>query len=157
VQPEKKNDRWRAGRDTLPGEWGRHCSTVASHLAWRRKNIASINGGGGGGVHRGVDQTRHYTLLIPPEEPTVFTVASPKHGTAHRLPPPPRKTHASWNGGGGWVCSPWRRPSTALNDAYPPPNFTVASPKHGTERRLSPPNFTVASRKHVTERRLSPH
>jgi len=33
VQPEKRNDRWRAGHVTLTCEWGRHCSTVASHLA----------------------------------------------------------------------------------------------------------------------------
>ena len=74
-------------------------------------------GGGAGGVHRGIDQTRHYTSPIPPpEKPTlhgmggglgVFTVASPK--------------------------------PTALNIAYLPTNFTVALPKHGTERCLSPP------------------
>ena len=84
------------------------------HHTWHgaEKKQPSINGGGErGGVHRGIDQTRHYTLPIPLKNPSlveygggegqgVFTVASPKHGTAHHLPPP-RKTHASWNGGGG--------------------------------------------------------
>ena len=133
VQP-KKNDRWRAGRVTLPCEWGRHCSTMASHLAWRRKKRKpSIDGGGGEGGFT-VALTKHGTTrcLSPPKIPPlveygvgggqgVFTVASPKHGTAHRLPPSPRKTHALWNGGGGLGV------------------FTVALPKHGTECRISPP------------------
>ncbi len=66
----------------------------------------------------------------------------------------PKKTMAN-STGGDRGCSSWRRPSTALQVAYPthPPKntllveyggggqvlFTVASPKHGTERRLSPP------------------
>ena len=72
------------------------------HHTWHgaEKKQPSINGGGErGGVHRGIDQTRHYTLPIPPKNPSlveygggegqgVFTVASPKHGTAHHLPPP---------------------------------------------------------------------
>jgi hypothetical protein len=89
VQPDKKYGRGRAGRVTLPGEWGRHCSTVASHLAWRRRNHPWWNMGGGQGV---------------------FTVALTKHGTTHHLSPPPKNPRfMEW--GGGWGCSPWLHPS----------------------------------------------
>ena len=68
---------------TLPREWGRHCSTVSASpkhgtarcLSPPKKNTLSGMGGGGKQV--------------------VFTVASPKHGTAIHLntspPPPPPK------------------------------------------------------------------
>ena len=39
--------------------------------------------------------------------------ASPKHGTARCLSPPTNTTFVEW-GGGNRLCSPWRRPSTAL-------------------------------------------
>jgi hypothetical protein len=76
----------------------------------------NMGGGGTGGVHRGVAQARHCTPPTPPLKNPHFV---------------------EW--GGGWGCSPWRRPSTTLNVAYPPTNFTVALHKHGTEWRLSPP------------------
>ena len=93
VHSDKKNDRGGGGLVTLPCEWGRHCSTVALHLAWRRRTHPSRNGGGRGGVHRGVAQAWHCMSPIPPKEPTLRGM-----------------------GGGGRGCSPWRRPSTDVRE-----------------------------------------
>ena len=91
-----------------------------------RKTHPAWNGGGG--------------------EQGVFTVASSKHGTAiHLNPPPPppplRRTKQTCNGGGGTedVRGGVIHAGTESR-LSPPPNFTVASHKHSTERpRLSPP------------------
>ena len=40
--------------------------------------------------------------------------ASPKHSTARCLSPPTNTTFVECSGGGNRLCSPWRRPSTAL-------------------------------------------
>ena len=121
----------RAGHVTLPCEWGSKCLTVAALTKHgharrlstpRKKKHPSWNGGGGQGV---------------------FTVVSPKNGTARRLttplpplmsgknqrspstslhvpyPPPKNKPFVKW-GGGNRGGSPWRCPRTTLQVAYPP-------------------------------------
>ena len=120
--------RGRAGHVTLPCEWGSKCG--------------------------GVDQARTCTPLIYPRKKKshfvewgggkgVFTVVSPKNGTACRLttplppllsgknqrspstalhvpyPPPKNKPFVKW-GGGNRGGSPWRCPRTTLQVAYPP-------------------------------------
>jgi len=77
-------------------------------------------GGGTGGVHRGVAQARHCTLPIPPLPPLMSGKDQRCPSTALHVPYPTRRTHPSWNGGGDRGCSPWRRPRTALQVAYPP-------------------------------------
>ena len=185
--PTKKN-RGRAMRVTLPCEWGRHCSTVAAspkHGTARclspPTNTTFVECGGGTGcVHRGVAQARHckshehrgkgvFTVATPrhgtanhqppppppppSEEPNirvmgggggqgVITKSSPRHGTANHQPPPPlRRTKQTCNGEGGghgvFIVASFKQ---AQKVSYlPPPNFTVAPHKHGTERRPSPP------------------
>ena len=110
---------------------------TARRLSTPRTTHPSWNGGGGtGGVYRGVAQERHSTLPIPPSKnhkknmtggesrghvtlrcewrSNYLTVAaSPKHGTARCLSPPTNTTFVEC-GGGNRLCSPWRRPSTAL-------------------------------------------
>ena len=58
------------------------------HHTWHgaEKKQPSINGGGErGGVHRGIDQTRHYTLPIAPENPTLGGIwGGGRTGGVHR-------------------------------------------------------------------------
>jgi hypothetical protein len=73
-------------------------------------------------------------------------VAQARYCTPPTHTPLPRKTHPSWNGGGG------------------PGVFTMASPKHSTARRLSPPTtpscpgkINVAQALHVPYPRQRTH
>jgi hypothetical protein len=156
-------------RITLPRAWRRHCSTVAAspkHGTARclspPKNTPCVEWGGEGNRlcspwRRPPSTALQFTLTLPPppsEKPNirvigegggqgVFTVASPRHGTANHQPPPPplRRTKHSCDGGGEGVfimgsfkqtlnvaypplTKPWRRTNTALNVPYPHPNHT---------------------------------
>jgi hypothetical protein len=121
----------RAGHATLPCEWGSKCLTVAAltkhghahRLSTPQKKHTSWNGGGGtGGVHCGVAQERSSTSPHHPPTPThvqgKIYVAQARHLTSPILP---RRTHQTWNGGGGQGV------------------FTLASPKNSTKSRLPPP------------------
>ena len=70
----------------------------------------------------------HVTLPCEWGSHCLTVAALPKHGTARRLSTT-RKTHPSWNGGGGQGV------------------FTVASPKNSTARRLATPLPPLISRK----------
>ena len=105
----------------------------------------------------------------------VFTVVSPKNGTACRLttplppllsgknqrspstalhvpyPPPKNKPFVKW-GGGNRGGSPWRCPRTTLQVAYPPLEKPTIRVMGGGGKGV----FTVALHKHGTARRRSP-
>jgi hypothetical protein len=78
----------------------------------------------GGG--RGCSPWRHPSTAQHVAHPPPYPHSCPGENqgcpsTALHVPYPPRRTHQSWNGGGGdRGCSPWRRPRTALQVAYPP-------------------------------------
>ena len=138
--------------------WRRHPSTALDFAYPPRQTQPSWNVRGEQ-VMFTVTSPKHGTAnhLNPPpppsEEPNirvmgggggqgVITKLSPRHGTANHQPPPPlRRTKQICNGEGGghgvFIVASFKQ---AQKVSYlPPPNFTVASHKHGTKRRPSPP------------------
>ena len=125
----------------------RHRPSTALHVAYPPRQTQpswNVVGGGTGCVHRGVAQARH-CKSHEHRGKGVFTVATPRHGTANHQPPPPsEEPNKRVTGGGGQrmfvvasfmqalkvaypppLTSLWRRTSTALNVlAYPHPNHT---------------------------------
>jgi hypothetical protein len=117
----------------------------------------------------------HVTLPCEWGSHCLTVAALPKHGTARRLSTT-RKTHPSWNGGGGagGVHRGVTQEQHCTSPSHPPtpPHVGEKStlPKHGTAHPLSPPKnppivewgggrqgvFTVAPPKNTTASRLSP-